>query len=143
MTACAHRSCERIRNEGKLEPQKAQKAQETYVLLVPFVVLPLAFQFIHAFMERRYSYGRRRIFEALFFWYSWPLKKQRLPGRGYQNGFSKDGIHYIDWIDSADLHCLGPADPASGRQRVEERGKDRRRLAHLRPYSGRNTIQPA
>ncbi|HYR92508.1 MAG TPA: hypothetical protein VE422_51170 [Terriglobia bacterium] len=33
-----HRSCERIRNEGKLEPQKAQKAQETYVLLVPFVV---------------------------------------------------------------------------------------------------------
>ncbi|HYR84381.1 MAG TPA: MBL fold metallo-hydrolase [Terriglobia bacterium] len=31
-------SCERIRNEGELEPQKAQKAQETYVLLVPFVV---------------------------------------------------------------------------------------------------------
>ena len=29
---------EQIRNEGEPEPQKAQKAQETYVLLVPFVV---------------------------------------------------------------------------------------------------------
>src|SRR6267142_3493299 len=51
----AHRSCERIRNEGKLEPQKAQKAQETYVLLVPLWFLPPAFQFIHTFIERRYS----------------------------------------------------------------------------------------
>jgi len=32
------RRCERIRNEGEPEPQEAQKAQETYVLLVPFVV---------------------------------------------------------------------------------------------------------
>src|SRR6266850_917120 len=47
----AHRSCERIRNEGELEPQKAQKAQESYVLLVLFVVSSSCLP-IHSHLDR-------------------------------------------------------------------------------------------